>query len=155
MKVIGGGGSATTNTPAGTIASFGGGSAPTGWLLCDGSAVSRTTYAALFAVIGTTFGTGDGSTTFNVPDLRDRSPMGANSTVALGAAAGAATHTLSTSEIPSHTHPTYFTSNGSGSDLIASSSGSAPATFNTGATGGGGAHNNLHPVRGVHFIVKT
>lgn len=46
------------------------------WLLCDGAAVSRTTYAALFAVVGTTFGVGDGSTTFNVPDLRGRFPLG-------------------------------------------------------------------------------
>lgn len=56
--------------PAGLIAPFGGTSAPTGWLACDGSAVSRTTYATLFAAISTTWGSGDGSTTFNVPDLR-------------------------------------------------------------------------------------
>lgn len=54
-------------TPTGTILPFGGNSAPTGFLLCDGSAVSRTTYATLFAVIGTTYGSGDGSTTFNLP----------------------------------------------------------------------------------------
>ena len=57
-------------TPAGSIMAFAASSAPTGWLICDGSAVSRTTYAALFAVVGTTWGVGDGSTTFNVPDLR-------------------------------------------------------------------------------------
>lgn len=49
---------------------------PTGWLICDGSAVSRTTYADLFAVLGTTYGVGDGSTTFNLPDLRQRFPLG-------------------------------------------------------------------------------
>jgi microcystin-dependent protein len=54
--------------PSGTVFSFAGSSAPTGWLLCNGAAVSRTTYAGLFAVIGTTFGSGDGSTTFNVPN---------------------------------------------------------------------------------------
>jgi microcystin-dependent protein len=58
--------------PTGVILSYGGASAPTGWLLCDGSAVSRTTFAGLFAVLSTSFGVGDGSTTFNLPDLRGR-----------------------------------------------------------------------------------
>ena len=62
--------------PAGTIVGYGAGSAPTGWLLCDDTAVSRTTYARLFAVIGTGYGVGDGSGTFNVPDLRDKVPLG-------------------------------------------------------------------------------
>lgn len=60
----------------GTITAFGGTAAPAGWLLCDGSAVSRTTHAALFAVIGAAYGPGDGSTTFNLPDLRQRVPLG-------------------------------------------------------------------------------
>jgi len=54
--------------PTGTVLHFAGSSAPTGWLLCDGSAVSRTTYATLFALLSTTYGVGDGSTTFNVPN---------------------------------------------------------------------------------------
>lgn len=62
--------------PSGTVVPFGGASAPGGWQLCDDTALSRTTYARLFAVIGTAYGTGDGSTTFNVPDLRDRVPLG-------------------------------------------------------------------------------
>ena len=56
--------------PSGLMAPFAGSTAPVGWLLCDGSAVSRTDYANLFAIIGTTYGTGDGSTTFNIPDTR-------------------------------------------------------------------------------------
>lgn len=60
----------------GMIVMFGGSSAPSGWLLCDGSAVSRVAYNALFAIIGTAFGSGDGSTTFNLPDLRQRFPLG-------------------------------------------------------------------------------
>ncbi len=64
------------NVPTGVINMYGGTSAPTGWLLCDGTAVSRTTYAALFAVYSTTFGVGDGATTFNLPDLRQRFPLG-------------------------------------------------------------------------------
>jgi microcystin-dependent protein len=59
-------------TPAGSIIAYAGTTAPNGWLLCDGSAVSRTTYAGLFAVVSTTYGVGDGSTTFYVPDLRGR-----------------------------------------------------------------------------------
>lgn len=62
--------------PAGVIAAYGGAAAPTGWLLCDGSAVSRTTYADLFTAIGTAYGAGDGSTTFNLPDMRGRVPVG-------------------------------------------------------------------------------
>ena len=62
--------------PAGTIVAYGGASAPTGWHLCDDTALNRTTYARLFAVIGETYGNGDGSSTFNVPDLRDRVPLG-------------------------------------------------------------------------------
>lgn len=95
--------------PSGTVLPYAGSSAPSGWLLCDGSAVSRTTYARLFAVIGTTFGAGDGSTTFNLPDTRGRSVLGAGSGTgltsrALGATGGAETHTLTEDEMPSHTH---------------------------------------------------
>ena len=68
---------ASVNFLTGEIKMYGGASAPTGWLLCDGSAVSRTTYAPLFAVIGTTYGIGDNSTTFNLPDGRGKVPVGA------------------------------------------------------------------------------
>lgn len=64
------------NVQPGTITAFGGSTAPTGWLLCQGQAVSRTTFASLFAVLGTTYGSGDGSTTFNVPNLQQRFPLG-------------------------------------------------------------------------------
>jgi len=63
---------ANVGVPTGAVSAFAGSTAPTGWLLCSGQAVSRTTYAALFALIGTTYGVGDGSTTFNLPDLRGR-----------------------------------------------------------------------------------
>ncbi len=63
-------------SPTGAIHMYAAATAPTGWLLCDGSAVSRTTYSNLFGVISTTYGAGDGSTTFNVPDLRGRAPVG-------------------------------------------------------------------------------
>lgn len=99
--------------PPGIILPYGGdaGTPPTGWLACEGAAVSRTTYAALFAVIGTTYGAGDGSTTFNLPDLRGRVPVGVDGAAgrlsgsdALGAAGGAETTTLDISQIPSHNH---------------------------------------------------
>jgi microcystin-dependent protein len=96
----------------GEIKMWGVSSAPTGYLLCDGTAVSRTTYAALFAVYGTTFGSGNGTTTFNVPDFRDRMPIGAGSTYALAATGGSATTTISTSNLPSHTH-TFSATSGS------------------------------------------
>lgn len=62
--------------PPGTLKPFAGAAAPTGWLLCDGTAVSRTTYADLFAALGTAYGVGDGASTFNLPDLRGRVPVG-------------------------------------------------------------------------------
>jgi microcystin-dependent protein len=67
-------------SPPGAVMPYAGSSAPSGWLLCDGAAVSRTTYAALFTAIGTTYGAGDGSTTFNLPDLGGRVPAGKEAT---------------------------------------------------------------------------
>ncbi|MCR6633146.1 MAG: tail fiber protein [Magnetospirillum sp.] len=93
----------------GEIRLFGGASAPSGWLFCDGSAVNRTAYAALFAVIGTAFGSGDGTATFNLPDLRGRAPIGAGqgaglTSRTLGGTVGEEKHTLTIAEIPAHNH---------------------------------------------------
>ena len=90
--------------PAGIIMPFAGTTAPEGYLMCDGSAVSRTTYATLFGVIGTTFGAGDGSTTFNVPDISGRVPLGVSSTHLLGSTGGSETVTLTEQELPAHVH---------------------------------------------------
>lgn len=83
---------------------FAGSTVPAGYLPCDGSEVSRTAYAGLFAVIGTTYGTGDGSTTFNVPNLEGKVPFGVSSTHTLASTGGAKTVTLVEGELPSHAH---------------------------------------------------
>jgi len=109
--------------PSGAITAYGGSSAPSGWLLCDGTAVSRTTYAALFAVLGTTYGAGDGSTTFAVPNLQQRFPLGkaaAGTGSTLGGTGGAIDHT--------HTVPAHYHGMGSGADLNITSSGATTTT---------------------------
>ena len=90
--------------PAGIVMPFAGSVAPQGYLLCDGSAVSRTDYADLFAAIGTTYGAGDESTTFNLPDLSGRVVLGVSQSHALGTTGGEATHTLTEQELPAHSH---------------------------------------------------
>jgi microcystin-dependent protein len=104
------------STPTGAITMYGGATAPTDWLLCDGSAVSRTTYAALFTAISTTYGVGDNSTTFNVPNLKGKFPIGLNSSDGdfdtLGETGGAKTKTIAQANLPNistgagsaHTH---------------------------------------------------
>lgn len=95
---------AAMQPPVGGIIAFGAAAAPTGWLLCNGAAVSRSTYSDLFGVIGTTYGAGDGSTTFNVPDLRQRFPLGkaaSGTGSTLGGTGGNIDHTHTG---PSHTH---------------------------------------------------
>ena len=142
--------------PPGAVFHFAMTSAPSGFLKANGAAVSRTTFAALFAVIGTTFGAGDGSTTFNLPDARGRvfvSPDESagrvtNFSTTLGDTGGADQHQLTVSEMPSHNH-TYRpgrannTANGCGG-LIASSSGGDCAKT-TDSTGGNQSHNNMSP----------
>lgn len=103
--------------PSGTIMMFAGASTavPSGWFHCNGQAVSRTTYAALFAVVGTAFGSGDGSTTFNVPDMRQRFPLGvaASGTGSTrGGTGGAVDHTHTYSQVINHTHPVSVTDPG-------------------------------------------
>jgi len=96
--------------PVGTVTCYAGATAPNpNYLLCQGQAISRTTYSALFAAIGTTYGTGDGSSTFNIPDLRGRTAIGSGtgsglSARTLGAAHGTETHPLVTGEMPFHNH---------------------------------------------------
>lgn len=146
--------------PTGTILPYAGSSAPTGYLLCDDSAVSRATYSALFAVIGTNYGVGDGSTTFNVPDLRGNVPVGkdAGTFSTLGSTGGEETHSLSIAEMPAHTHPGEYVIVGSGSTptgAAGESSGTGTVTTAVPTQGSGTAHNNLQPYQVVNYIIKT
>jgi microcystin-dependent protein len=151
------------NDPAGTIKGYGGPSAPAGYLLCDGSAVSRTTYSALFAAIGTAFGIGDGSTTFNVPDLRGRVLAGYKggdtNFGTLGASLGEAAHTLTTPEIPAHTHD--VTVQGANGGSFANTyfkldnNHTSDTTYTSTSVGGGGAHNNIQPSVVGNWIIKA
>lgn len=95
---------AAASIPAGTLAMYASSTAPTGWLLADGSAVSRTTYASLFAVIGTAYGIGDGSTTFNLPDLQGRVAVGLNSSNTDVDALGENEGAVIGSRTPKHKH---------------------------------------------------
>lgn len=96
------------HVPTGAVLPFAGATAPTGFLLADGTAVSRTTYAALYAITGDLYGAGNGSTTFNLPNLKGRFPVGRDAAQAefdtRGETGGEKTHTLTTAEMPSHTH---------------------------------------------------
>jgi microcystin-dependent protein len=159
--------------PTATIVPWSSASVPSGFLECDGTAVSRTTYSALFAIVGTTYGSGDGSTTFNVPNLADNIPVGKSNNKAVGSTGGAntvaktgnvagstANATLSTSQLASHSHP----------QGVNSSPGkrAADGPTNTNSSGSGNAHSHnmsanftgdatsvLQPYLTVIYIIKT
>lgn len=121
--------------PTGVVLPFAGATAPAGFLLCNGAAVSRTTYAALFAVVSTTYGAGDGSTTFNVPDTRSRALVGMGqgsglTNRVLAATGGEETHALSIAELAAHTH--------------GGATGNANATHNHGVTDPSHQHNSTN-----------
>lgn len=170
--------------PTATIIPWSDSSVPTGYLECNGAAVSRTTYSALFALVGTTYGAGDGSSTFNVPDLQDKccvsksnnkslaSTGGANTVAATGNIAGStANHSLTTAQLPSHSH--------SGVSHFNSGNREGPGNFGppyyqpatngpTGNQGSGSGHSHnmsanfsgdstsvLQPYLTILYIIKT
>ncbi len=152
--------------PSGAVMFYAAATPPGGWYACDGSAKNRTTDAALFAVIGTIFGAGDGSTTFNLPDGRSRNIIMAGtgpglSARNLGATGGEENHVLSTTEMPSHTHPVQgfgscVTQGCPGTTFSGAyqSSGTYNADFNTNASGGGGSHNVMDPFLALTCMIK-
>jgi microcystin-dependent protein len=164
----------------GEVKAYAGSSAPNGYLLCDGTAVSRTTYANLFTVIGTTYGAGDGSTTFNVPNLKGRvvlcvgdSGTAGHTNHALASSGGEEAHTLTTNEIPSHTHngpnhshsygdttgTTLVVQSGSGATVVNQAGNTlltgAAGTGATTSTGGSVGHNTLPPYLTLNYIIRT
>lgn len=158
--------------PSGAVSPFAGTSEPTGWLFCYGQAVSRTTYAALFAAIGTTHGVGDGTTTFNLPDLRGRviagqDDMGGTSANrltglsggvdgdVLGGTGGLETHTLTIAQMPAHTHTTANILTTAGSGRLQTGGSWSAQTLTSNSTGGDGAHNNVQPTIILNYIIKT
>lgn len=143
--------------PPGAILPYAGSTAPAGWLLCDGSTVSRTTYAALFAVIGETFGAGDGSATFALPDMRGNVAAGANTSHALASTAGAETITQTVEQMPAHTHSVqnvyqYVETGGDGGRTDSTTS--KIATIATSSTGGGQPMSVMQPTLYLNYIIK-
>jgi microcystin-dependent protein len=153
--------SISTAVPAGVITQFGGSTAPAGWKLCDGTAYSRTvTYNALFDAIGITYGGGDGSTTFNVPNLKGRIPVGLDSTQSefdtLGETGGVKEVTLTTAQIPNHSHAGQIVFGGGSGSTGVRADGIGSSQPDTGGVNGttGGAHTNLQPYIVVNYIIK-
>jgi microcystin-dependent protein len=158
--------------PAGVVLPFAGSTAPTGWLLCFGQAVSRTTYADLFTAIATNHGVGDGSTTFTLPDLRGRIPGGKDNMggtaasrlttagsgvngLTLGAAGGAQTHTMSIAEMPAHGHSLAAGAGAGGNSATGGAGYGYPTATSTASAGSGTAHNNTQPTIVLNYIIKT
>lgn len=169
-----------SGVPSGAMMGFAGGTTPSGWLLCDGSAISRTTYASLFTAIGTTHGVGDGSTTFNLPDMRGRVVVGkdnmggstasrvttAGSSIdgtTLGATGGAQNVTLTAAEsgLPSHAHGGVVTGGGTTSFAPGDGSYTGYSSLSSGSTGSAGgsaassAHTNMPPALVANVIIKA
>jgi len=151
----------------GVVLPYAGSTAPASWALCYGQAISRTTYVDLFNIIGTTFGVGDGSTTFNVPDMRGNLPLGkdnmggtsrdrvthANADV-VGGEEGAETHILTVAELAAHTHGILAQS---GSKDIGAGAFTVylGGSGTTASTGGDTAHENMSPYMTLNYIIKV
>jgi microcystin-dependent protein len=163
--------------PVGVVVPFAGSTSPAGWELCYGQAISRTTYAGLFTTIGTTYGSGDGSTTFNVPDLRGRVSAGKDdmggtaasrltSTVltasnTLGATGGTQTHTLTSAQsgVPAHSHSIQVANVHTFTGIIGSTGHGGTVTYNATtenntAANASSAHQNTQPTIVLNYIIK-
>ena len=159
------GGTLYADAPIGAILAFGGAAAPAGWLLCQGQAVSRTTYAALFAAIGTAYGAGDGSTTFNIPDGREVTLKGAGETgytvgnhVKTG---GLAVGEFLDDRVQAHQHKAYtYATASAGNAYIQGNAGTGNADYtvygdvNTLYAGRSGVTTEVKAI-GVNYIIKA
>ena len=158
--------------PIGSIIPYGNFVVPETYLLCNGQAVSRADYPELFAIIGTSFGSGDGSTTFNVPDYRDKFVLGAGGDIDLAETGGEKEVTLTIDEMPRHTHVAVVPSNNTGSATVnsyghyfndncfgytnSSKTLHIPNIQTPGTnTGGSQPHNNMPPYVGTYYIIKA
>ena len=143
------------NIPVGTTMMWHMTVPPSRWLICDGGAAAVADYPELFALWEYEFG-GSGAQ-FGLPDMDDYSPMGSGGNVILNDTAGEINHTLTTNEMPAHTHTILLrgsgTASGSTNRINAPAQTTLASNVVTDAQGGGSAHNNLHPVFGVRFIV--
>ena len=167
--------------PTATIVPWSSASVPTGFLECAGAAVSRSTYSALFAIVGTTYGAGDGSSTFNLPNLADNVPVGKSNNKALASTGGAntvavtatgnvggstANATLSTAQLASHNHPGGASFTPTTHPPNPNFNFAQPA--NTGSTGSGSGHSHnmsanfsgdatsvLQPYLTIIYVIKT
>ena len=151
--------------PVGSTIPFAAAAAPTGWLICNGSTVSRTTYASLFSVIGVSWGVGDGSTTFGLPDLQGRVAVGSGAGTGLTArtlagSGGEENHVLTIAELAAHTHDYQWgqvgagaATNGPGTSApyTASSVNASTATTSKGTDAG---HNTMQPYKVLTYIIK-
>jgi len=156
--------------PTGTVLPWAGASTnpPAGYLMCDGQAVSRSTYSDLFAVIGTTYGAGNGSSTFNVPNMRGRVPVGADPAQwefnPLGREDGFKTHTLKVEELPAHQHRVRLNIHHTDGELVSGEAigagligqgGRRRYSDITEPAGSGWAHPNLQPYIVLRYLIKT
>lgn len=149
-----------TIMPIGAVIPYAGSTAPENWKICNGESLSTTTYAALYAVIGTKYGSGSG--TFKIPNLQGRVPIGVSSSHTLASTGGAETHTLTVDQIPSHYHAEKYgsyTGSGSTNGIYINTNHSQisvnDAGYNTGSVGGGQAHNNMQPYITLNYIIKV
>ena len=170
------GGASGDTLPVGSIMPYPKVIAPENWIVCDGSAISRTEYQELFEVIGTTFGVGDGSTTFNLPDIKGKTLVGQDEDDAdldtIGKTGGEKTHTLTIDEMASHNHIQKInvgsdnliavnpsSSSGITRDGGGHSSGTTAATkktvVETENIGGNQPHNNMQPYFITNYIIKA
>lgn len=150
------------NEPIGSIKLYGGTTAPNGYLFAQGQEVSRTTYSELFSVYGTSFGEGDGSTTFNLPNLKGKVVVGLDETDtdfnSLGKTGGSKTHTQTVAEMPSHTHSTtvgpWGVTSGGFYGVVSNNSGDSSPVY-LGSTGNGQPMNIMNPYMVFNYIIKA